>query len=174
MLVAKKKKNNEVGNKSYCLPCRLGHHHCHFSKFPLVYCFRCMALIWVIPRVIRRQRNQAWRRKVLQSGIEQIDVMKGEQFELYLKVLFEQQGYQVELAPKSNDFGADLILTLSGKRTVVQAKRYERTVGVDAIQQVTGASAHYAASEAWVITNPGFFSKCCGARQNKPCCTDQA
>lgn len=116
------------------------------------------AAVFLIPKIIRMRKRVAWREKVLMSGINQIDVMKGEHFELYLKALFEQRGYKVELTPKLNDFGADLILTQAGKRIVVQAKRYGKTVGVDAIQQVTGARAYYGAMEALVVTNQEFSS----------------
>jgi restriction system protein len=98
-----------------------------------------------------------YERKLLQSGIREIDVMKGEDFEEFLAVLFRNLGLQVETTPKSKDFGADLILTnKDGKRVAVQAKRYERTVGVDAIQQVIGAKGHYNTQDAWVITNQDF------------------
>lgn len=108
----------------------------------------------------RQQEIQAqmnYERKLLQSGIREIDVMKGEDFEEFLAVVFRNLGLQVETTPKSKDFGADLILTnKAGKRVAVQAKRYERTIGVDAVQQVIGAKGYYDAQDAWVITNQDF------------------
>lgn len=111
----------------------------------------------------RQQEIQARRdyeQRLLQSGIERIDVMKGEDFEEFLAVLLKNLGVQqVETTPKSKDFGADLILTnRAGKRVSVQAKRYERNVGVDAIQQVVASKGKYNTQDAWVITNQ-YFSK---------------
>ncbi|KRE34418.1 hypothetical protein [Paenibacillus sp. Soil522] len=60
------------------------------------------AAVFLISKIIRERKRVAWRNTVLMSGINQIDVMKGEHFELFLKALFEQRGYIVELTPKSN------------------------------------------------------------------------
>ena len=56
----------------------------------------------------------------------------------------------------TGDFGADLVLESAGVRTVVQAKRYDSPVGIEAVQEVIGAKAHYGASDAWVVTNSSF------------------
>lgn len=111
---------------------------------------------FIIRYVVRWRARVNWRRKVLSSGIHNIDVMKGETFEQFLKVLFEERGYQVELTPKSGDFGADLIMTKDGRRIAVQAKRYEKTVGIDAIQEAAGARSYYGTHDAIVITNQDF------------------
>lgn len=55
--------------------------------------------VFLIRKIIRERKRVAWRNSVLMSEINQIDVMKGEHFELYLKALFEQRGYKVELTP---------------------------------------------------------------------------
>lgn len=86
------------------------------------------------------------------SGMPTIDRMRGEEFEEYLAHFFKGEGYRVRLTPKSNDYGADLIIE-KNNRIVIQAKRYRNKVGIAAVQQVIGAKAHYHADEAWVITN---------------------
>lgn len=90
------------------------------------------------------------------SGIAEIDKMSGAEFENYLGQLFRILGYRVEVTQTSGDYGADLILTKEGNRIVVQAKRYSKNVGLKAVQEVQSARAHYAAAEAWVITNSNF------------------
>jgi restriction system protein len=79
--------------------------------------------------------------------------MDGIQFEYYLRELYKSQGYRVEVTKVSGDYGADLILNKDGKKIVVQAKRYSKNVGIEAIQQVVGAISYYRANEAWVVTN---------------------
>lgn len=147
----------------------------YLIKYILIIAPIVIVLVWVYISNKRRKHNQqiqeeenrrqqviqaqlSYERKLMQSGIREIDVMKGEDFEEYLAVLFKKLGvYQIETTPKSKDFGADLILTNgNGRRLVIQAKRYERTVGVDAIQQVIGAKGYYNAQDAWVITNQDF------------------
>lgn len=38
----------------------------------------------------------------------------------------------------------------------MQAKRYSKNVGIEAVQQIVGALKHYGASVAWVVTNRDF------------------
>lgn len=96
------------------------------------------------------------RSRLKKSGIDEIDQMKGETFEDYLKLLFESQGYKVLLTPKTGDYGADLILKKERQKIVVQAKRYKKNVGIKAVQEVTGAKEYYHATAAWVVTNQGY------------------
>lgn len=102
-------------------------------------------------KIVRQQRLR-------KSGILEVDKMSGRLFEEYLEVLLKARGYSVQLTPASGDFGADLVLSADGKKIVVQAKRYNRNVGVKAVQEIATAKSHYKADECWVITN-SFFTK---------------
>ena len=90
--------------------------------------------------------------------IDQVDRMTGEEFEEFLACCFRNLGYAVEMTPKTGDFGADLILCKAGKKTVVQAKRYQGKVGNSAVQEVVSAVKYYGAQDAIVITNSMFTS----------------
>ncbi len=92
----------------------------------------------------------------LSSGIDIIDNMSGTEFEKFLQVHFKKQGYKAQLTPASNDYGADLIIEKDGIKTVVQAKRWSKNVGIEAVQQVIGAINHYGASCGMVIVNRDF------------------
>jgi restriction system protein len=96
------------------------------------------------------------RKRTLESGIREIDVMQGVEFEQYLRALFETAGFRVDMTPGSGDFGADLVLRKNGRTIVVQAKRYHRTVGIDAVQAVHASASYYRADESWVVTNKDF------------------
>lgn len=98
-------------------------------------------------------QNQIREQRIRESGIFQIDEMTGEDFEEFLYVLYKGQGYNVELTPKTGDFGADLILTKNNRKIAVQAKRYKDKVGVGAIQEIHTAKSYYEADECWVVTN---------------------
>ena len=95
-------------------------------------------------------------RKLKRSGILQVDQMKGKEFEDYLRVLFLERDYHVQMTPATGDYGADLILSKGGRRIVVQAKRYKKNVGLKAVQEVSTAKLHYKADECWVVTNSGY------------------
>jgi len=63
----------------------------------------------------------------------------------------------VRLTPASGDQGADVIAeSLDGKRTVIQAKKWQGSVGNSAIQEVLGAMLYYDANDAFVITTSFF------------------
>lgn len=88
--------------------------------------------------------------------VERVDLMSGEQFEAFLAECFQRLGYGVQTTPKTNDYGADLILYKDGRKTVVQAKRYQNKVDNSAVQQVVAAIPFYGANDAIVITNSLF------------------
>lgn len=98
------------------------------------------------------------KRAYLNSDIKNIDSMSGVDFEEYLSEHFKKMGYSVKLTPKSNDYGADLVLEKKGVRTVVQAKRHRGKVTNSAIQEIVTAKAYYNAHNAMVVIN-SFFTK---------------
>ena len=91
--------------------------------------------------------------RALRSGIVDVDDMAGAEFERRLAALFTALGYDVSHTGRRGDFGADLVVARSGERTVVQAKRYDGSVGIEAVQQVVGARSYYDAERAMVVTN---------------------
>lgn len=88
--------------------------------------------------------------------LTEIDEMTGEDFEKYLKVNFENMGYKASLTPKSNDYGADILLKRKREKIVVQAKRYKNKVGNSAVQEIVAAMSYYKATKAMVVTNSSF------------------
>jgi hypothetical protein len=89
-------------------------------------------------------------------NIEDIDQMTGIEFEECLHQLFISLGFFSNKTPTSGDFGADLIINKAGKKICVQAKRYNKNIGVKAVQEVAAALTYYKATEGWVITNQDF------------------
>ncbi|MCR5793705.1 MAG: restriction endonuclease [Lachnospiraceae bacterium] len=82
--------------------------------------------------------------------------MEGEEFEDFLMELLDVPGFRVELTPTSNDYGADLLLTHKGETIAIQAKRYNKSIGIHAVQEVLGAVSYYEAIRGLVITNSSF------------------
>lgn len=103
-------------------------------------------LIALIGNAIRYQ-------KLKKSGILNVDQMTGKEFEEYLRVLFLERGYQVQLTKTTGDYGADLVLSSKSRKIIVQAKRYKKNVGIKAVQEISAAKKHYQADECWVVTN---------------------
>lgn len=115
---------------------------------------------WGLYRFYKAQKvaNNIRDQTFINSGIKEIDVMTGIQFEHYLKVLFRNLGYTVNITKASGDFGADLVISKYDKKIVVQAKRYFTSIGIKAIQEVYSSKQYYGADEAWVVTN-SFFTE---------------
>ena len=84
--------------------------------------------------------------------------MNGLDFERYLEMIFKKLGYQVRRTPYQGDYGADLILCQGDEKIVVQAKRYQGTVGIKAVQEAVGAIKQYNCDRAMVVTN-SYFSQ---------------
>jgi len=124
-----------------------------------------LLLLYIIIKTISRAvKKSKWEKEgkrgkvlLMKSSISDIDIMEGYEFEDFLKTLFFYAGFKAETTPKSKDYGADLILTdESGEKIVVQAKRYNKTVGVKSVQEALAALSHYGAVEAYVVTNSHF------------------
>ena len=96
-----------------------------------------------------------WRKSI---SIKKIDAMDGWEFEHYLGKLYKKKGYKTKVTKGSSDYGADLVLVKRGKKIVVQAKRYNRNVGIKAVQEVHSSIKYYKADEGWVVTN-SYFTK---------------
>lgn len=122
-----------------------------------------IAIVFLMRTAIRYARR--W--KYLHSSISKIDAMKGEEFEKYLQAFFEKKGYRVSLTKKSGDFGADLVMHKNGhidrrlkvslpETTIVQVKRYNKNVGIEAVQQIMAAKSFYNADKCAVATNQYF------------------
>ncbi|WP_150272204.1 restriction endonuclease [Paenibacillus tepidiphilus] len=111
-----------------------------------------LAIVVAIMIVVGQKRAERLKR----SGIADIDKMEGIQFEKYLGHLFRAQGYKAEVTRAVGDYGADLIIQKDGRKIVVQAKRYNKNVGIKAVQEAQASIAHYGASEAWVVSNSDY------------------
>lgn len=118
--------------------------------FVMVYCLK--------EKIKKNKQKKLNDEKIKLYNISQLDFLTGIEFENYLKSLFENMKYNVELTKTTGDYGVDLIITKGGKQTIVQAKCYNHTVGVKAIQEIVAGREHYKIKNAMVVTN-NFFSR---------------
>lgn len=89
-------------------------------------------------------------------SIVQVDAMNPFNFEQLLGMIYEAEGYRIEVTKKSGDQGADVIIEKAGERSVVQAKLYSNPVGNWAVQEVLAAKTYYRCQHAMVVTNNSF------------------
>ncbi len=100
--------------------------------------------------------HQTRMQALAEAGEMDPDKMSGNEFEQWLLASIRQAGI-VDAKPtkRTGDQGADIIVR-QGRTIVIQAKCYQQSVGNAAVQEVHTARAHYAADEAWVVTNSTF------------------
>ena len=123
-------------------------------KFVGVFFFLFLVSIIVIFYFLKERKRKTY----LDSGINMVDKMSGEEFETFLSVHFKELGYRVELTPITNDYGADLILKKDNRKFVLQAKRWATKVGIGAVQEIVASINYYNADKGIVISN-NFFTK---------------
>ncbi|MCE2578748.1 restriction endonuclease [Komagataeibacter sp. FNDCR1] len=105
---------------------------------------------WVTARIEQAARGTPQRPDIVGPGMDPLE------YEQYCAAELRHDGWQAETTVGSGDQGADIIATRRGLRMVVQCKLYSRTVGNDAVQQITAARAHYNATVAAVVSNAAY------------------
>lgn len=106
---------------------------------------------------MRRHRYEAQLLRYAKlSGLSEIDELSGIDFETFVAARLQGAGWHIETTPASNDYGVDLIATNRRDVVAVQCKRYSKTVGVRAVQEVVAGARHYACTRAMVVSNQDF------------------
>ena len=91
------------------------------------------------------------------TDFNEIEVMNGHDFEMFVANLFSSLGYcNVKVTPSSHDFGADVIAEKDDVKFAIQCKRYSSPVGVSAVQEVMASKSLHDCHVACVLTNSTF------------------
>lgn len=125
-------------------------------RFVLIIVLLPVVIVWLAIRLFKRKKHDY--DSIDFYNVSQIDSLSGVEFENLLKSIFTGLGYEVTLTKKSHDYGADLVLKKNGVCSIVQAKCYEKNIGIKAIQEIISAKKHYGAEEMFVATNR-YFSR---------------
>jgi hypothetical protein len=90
---------------------------------------------------------------------ERFERMGAAEFEAEISGLLRALGYAVRPTPPSNIHDVDLILEMTGRRVVVQLKRWKAPVGDRSVYGLFAGRIHHATREAWLIMTSHFTSK---------------
>lgn len=94
------------------------------------------------------------------AGVDKIDKMNGEMFEIWLAHQFSKAGYDVKRTRYQKDHGADLIVTTpKGTRIAVQAKKLGSSkgrVGAKVLGEALRGKDYYNCDQAMLVTNQGY------------------
>lgn len=88
--------------------------------------------------------------------IAEIDKMSGKEFETFIGDFFSQNKIPIIRTRDSGDFGADLLAEFNDAKFAIQCKRYNKPIGVSAIQEICASLSIYGATVGVVITNNRF------------------
>ena len=99
--------------------------------------------------------------KSLKFNIYSLDNLSGKEFEDFLKWMFEELGYSVELTKVTADSGVDLVLKKDKEKIAVQAKRYNRTskISNEVVLKTMGGMGVYKCNKSIIITTSYFTSQ---------------
>lgn len=87
-----------------------------------------------------------------------VDQLTGKEYERYVGEKLCRLGYTlIRYTPDSGDYGADIIMkNPDGEKSCIQCKRYKKSVGVSAVQEIVAAKGYYGCTEAVVATTAAF------------------
>lgn len=104
-------------------------------------------------------RMYAWLRPVGGNcRLGQLDRMEGAEFEGWIARVLRSHGFETRNIRHRGDFGVDVIATCpeTGRRIAIQAKRYQGSVGNDAVQQAIAGAQFHDCDRSAVVTQSRF------------------
>ncbi len=72
------------------------------------------------------------------TGIEYVDTMSGNEFEFFIKRLYQNMGFEVTLTRKSHDGGIDAVVSKDNVLYNLQCKRFKSNIGIKYIREFVG------------------------------------
>ena len=97
----------------------------------------------------------------LKFNIYSLDNLSGKGFEEFLKWMFQELGFSVELTKVTADSGVDLVLQKDKEKIAVQAKRYNRNTKVsnEVVLKTYGGMGVYKCHKSIIITTSYFTNQ---------------
>jgi len=103
-----------------------------------------------------QERGSEDQELIKQLTIDNVDVMHGLTFEIYVCKLLEHRGYKTRNLRASNDFGTDIIATKAKDTYSIQVKRSKNPIDRKAISDAVAGMAYYKCNKSMVVTNSKF------------------
>ncbi len=104
----------------------------------------------------------------LEAPVYSVDSLSEKEFEYFMKWLFEQLGYEIQLEKSTKDSGIDLVATKGNEEILIQARKYPKTLTLsDAIVLISQeAKLTRECSKSIVVSTTYFTPKAIANAQN--------
>ena len=100
--------------------------------------------------------------------LEQMKTMDPIVFEYLVAAVMERRGYKTRMTASSGDGGVDVLARRGFKRSVVQCKRYDGSVGEPVVRDLYGTMIHNKAKEAFLVTTATVTRQAVDWSRDKP------
>jgi len=112
--------------------------------------------LWVLWRALGFDAPARRRRRLLRHRLRDLDSLSGAAFEDWVAAVLRAAGFEVELTPRTGDYGVDLIATHNGRRIGIEAKRRGRPISNHVVRSVVAGCQYHACDRAAVVTQSRF------------------
>ena len=75
--------------------------------------------------------------------LNDVDMLNDYLFEAYIGALYEQQGFEVRITPRSGDKGIDVIAIKDGSYYAIQCKHSKKNIGQECMSEVLSGAKYY-------------------------------
>ncbi len=129
--------------------------------FGIVLVFSCIiALIIYIYKFIKEKKYEhKLQEAIINTNITQVDNLNPYEFEEWIARFLRIAGYNAKATKKSGDYGVDVIAEKENNRIAIQVKKFNKAVGIKAVQEVSAGMDYYNCCEGWVVTTAPYFTQ---------------
>lgn len=126
-----------------------------------------IGLTMMIGEHTRYSKHKKW--LLRHSKVDALKAMPWDEFERLVGATFKLWGFKVHTHGGNHaDGGIDLIVSKSGKRHLVQCKRYKGSVGVPVVREMFGVMVSENLDGVYLMTSGTFTKECWNFAKNKP------
>lgn len=123
--------------------------------------FSCVLalIIYICKFIEERKYEHKLQKAIINTNISQVDILNPYEFEEWVARFLRIAGYNAEATKKSGDYGVDVIAEKENNRIAVQVKKFNKPVGIKAVQEVSAGMDYYNCNEGWVVTTAPYFTQ---------------
>ena len=115
-------------------------------------------IISIFIRIGKKKKELVLQQAIITSNISQIDSLSPYMFEEWVARLLRTMGYKAFATKRSGDYGIDVIAENYTTKIGIQVKKFNKPVGIKAVQEVISGISYYDCNEGWVVTSAQSFT----------------